>query len=245
MAGIIQDYWVEVWGLPSRFIPTEGGTLDFAGVDRMTYASLPTDGASALYRDGSAREATVPANGRCYRSCEPRYKVDERIYAFAIEFHHAALDHYFISASAADIEALDGGRFNGWKRTGQGSPSAPERSRSLTGPCCRFYIPLDQGNSHFYSASTEECAVVRARFPNFILESLAAFYVEVPDPVTGSCPPDEGSGVYAVPVYRLWNQRSDSNHRYTSSASIRDEMLRRGYVSEGVFMCFWTSVWDY
>lgn len=45
-----------------------------------------------------------------------------------------------------------------------------------------------------------------------------------------------------VPVYRLWNQRDDSNHRYATSAAIKDEMLAAGYVSEGygpdgVVMC--------
>ena len=35
-----------------------------------------------------------------------------------IEYYHAALDHYFISASATDISALDSGMFIGWSRTG-------------------------------------------------------------------------------------------------------------------------------
>ncbi len=36
-----------------------------------------------------------------------------------------------------------------------------------------------------------------------------------------------------MPVYRLWNRRADSNHRYTASLAIRNEMAARGYVAEG------------
>jgi hypothetical protein len=36
-----------------------------------------------------------------------------------------------------------------------------------------------------------------------------------------------------VPVYRVWNQRFDSNHRYTTSTAIRDQMVARGGVAEG------------
>jgi hypothetical protein len=38
--------------------------------------------------------------------------------ARAIEYYDAALDHYFITANAAQIDALDSGRFPGWQRTG-------------------------------------------------------------------------------------------------------------------------------
>ena len=37
-----------------------------------------------------------------------------------------------------------------------------------------------------------------------------------------------------VPVYRLWNGRRDSNHRYTTSRATRDLMVSRGYIAEGV-----------
>lgn len=52
--------------LPSaRFLPTENGTIDFAGTDQLTYVYLPSDGLTGLYRDGSMRRATVPGNGQC------------------------------------------------------------------------------------------------------------------------------------------------------------------------------------
>jgi hypothetical protein len=39
--------------------------------------------------------------------------------AAAIEYYHAAFDHYFISASADEIGKLDAGAFAGWVRTGR------------------------------------------------------------------------------------------------------------------------------
>ena len=42
--------------VPDGFLSTSGGTVNYAGVDQMTYASLPTDGTTALNRSG----ATMP-----------------------------------------------------------------------------------------------------------------------------------------------------------------------------------------
>jgi serralysin len=70
----LQPYFPEFVRLPRRFVSVEAGTLDFAGIDRISYAALPTDGNRALYRDGKVRSASLPANGRCFSyPCEPRY----------------------------------------------------------------------------------------------------------------------------------------------------------------------------
>ena len=39
--------------MPNGFLPPDGGTVNFAGVDLVTFASLPTDGASAIDRNGA------------------------------------------------------------------------------------------------------------------------------------------------------------------------------------------------
>ena len=39
---------------------------------------------------------------------------------YAIEYYHAAFDHYFITRIPEEIDALDTGRFTGWTRTGRG-----------------------------------------------------------------------------------------------------------------------------
>src|SRR5581483_9948999 len=69
----------------------------------------------------------------------------------AIEYYHAALDHYFVSAAPSDINALDAGVLTGWRRTGTsfGAYTAAAPGRAAV---CRFYIPPALGDSHFISA---------------------------------------------------------------------------------------------
>jgi hypothetical protein len=42
--------------VPNGFLPTNGGTLNYAGVDSVTFASLPTDGVTAIDRNGVMRQ---------------------------------------------------------------------------------------------------------------------------------------------------------------------------------------------
>jgi hypothetical protein len=35
------------YAIPDRFLPTDGGTIDFIGVDQVSYANLPIDGVSS------------------------------------------------------------------------------------------------------------------------------------------------------------------------------------------------------
>jgi len=142
-----------------------------------------------------------------------------------VEYYHAALDHYFVTADAAEIGALDGGTHAGWQRTGQ-TMGAYLGSAPGFNAVCRFYMPPSFGDSHFYSASPAECSDVRVRFPGFVYESPDVFAVALPD-AGGTCPAS------TVAVYRLWNGRVDSNHRYTADPAIRDAMRAKGYVPEG------------
>ena len=48
----------------------------------------------------------------------------------------------------------------------------------------------------------------------------------LPD-ATGACP------IGTVPVFRLWNQRFDSNHRYTTNGTTVAQMKAKNYVLEG------------
>lgn len=152
-----------------------------------------------------------------------------------VEFYNAAQDHYFISASPAEIADLDSGVHAGWARTGL-SFMAYASATGGTSAVCRFYIPPALGDSHFYSASPAECAQVLAAYPTFQYESSAVFHIAVPDVVTGACP------AATVAVYRLWDARVDTNHRYTISAQVKAQMQAAGWVAEGygpaqVIMC--------
>ena len=81
----------------------------------------------------------------------------------AVEFYHAVLDHYFISADSKEINDLDTGVHKGWTRTGyRFSVIKGGSSYAGTSPVCRFYSPtLD---THFYSAKKSECDEVKDKF---------------------------------------------------------------------------------
>ena len=154
----------------------------------------------------------------------------------AIEFYNASLDHYFMSMNPQEVGDLDLGVYSGWTRTQlsfltYGSFASAAGTAAV--PVCRFYIPPEHGNSHFFSADPVECAIVRIKiatdsnFSGYVEETTSAFYIGLPDKVTGTCPAN------ATPVYRLWNQGSASNHRYTSSVVVKNQMIAKGWVAEG------------
>jgi hypothetical protein len=148
-----------------------------------------------------------------------------------IEYYHSGLDHYFITNDANEIRVLDSGGHQGWARTGHTfqvfDVGDPRLANSL--PVCRFYgNPLRGLDSHFFSATPQECAEVKVRFPDaWLLESDEVFRVHGVNPVNAACPASTRA------VYRLYNQRADVNHRYTTDASVVDAMLARGYLLEG------------
>jgi len=143
-----------------------------------------------------------------------------------VEFYNASQDHYFITASAQEIADIDGGVHPGWRRTGASFDASATPRVDLV-PVCRFYIPSALGDSHFFSASPDECRDTQARFPAFTVETQAAFYVGLPDAATGAC------SVTSIPLYRLWNGRKDSNHRYTTDRSLWQRMKMAGWIAEG------------
>jgi hypothetical protein len=149
----------------------------------------------------------------------------------AVEFFHAVLGHYFVTANAAEIAALDSGQFAGWARTGETFPvfASAGDTEDVTTPVCRYYGRPEKGlDSHFYSASPDECAEVETMFgDSWILETPQAFFVYAADPASGTCPNA------TAPVYRLYNGRADANHRYTTSTSIRAQMIAQGWIAEG------------
>lgn len=142
-----------------------------------------------------------------------------------VEFYRAASDHYFITIAPDEIAALDTGLFAGWARTGL-TFKAHAVSQNGYSPICRFYLP-PPADSHFYSASPAECAAVQQENPTFILESTAVMHLAVPNPLSGICPAG------TTPIYRVWNHRPDTNHRYTTDIVVRNSMVAKGYIAEG------------
>ncbi len=154
--------------------------------------------------------------------------------AVAVEYYHAAFDHYFVTAIADEIAKLDDGTFAGWARTGRSFKVFTIAGTGLS-PVCRFFsTAFAPKSSHFYTASPSECTAVKAN-ADWQFEA-EVFYVGVPA-ADGSC----ASGT--VPVYRLYNngQGAAPNHRFTTELQVRQEMLDRKWVPEGqgigVTMC--------
>ena len=156
----------------------------------------------------------------------------------AVEFYNAALDHYFVSANPDEIADLDRGVHPGWSRSGLSfKVHAAGKSGGRGAAVCRFYgVPSAGIDSHFYSANQAECEALPTSFGGaWRQESIDVFEVRLPDLRTGAC--DSGF----TPVFRLWNQRSDSNHRFTTDFDVARAMRDRGYFWEGygggVAMC--------
>jgi hypothetical protein len=151
-----------------------------------------------------------------------------------VEFYNATLDHYFITWIAAEIANLDAGNTpSRWTRTGY-TFKAYTTPQAGTSQVCRFYIPPADGNSHFFGRNPAECAAAAQEHPEFVLED--ANYMQLYVPTAGVCP--AGS----TPIYRLYDNRPDVNHRYTTDRSVRDLMVAKGWIAEGdgadrVVMC--------
>ncbi len=150
-----------------------------------------------------------------------------------IEYYNASLDHYFITWVAAEISDLDTGVHSGWARTGQ-SFSAYTTAQGGTSSVCRYYIPPALGDSHYFGRDATECDATGQKNPSFVLEDPQ--FMQMFLPVVGNCP------VSTTPVYRVFDNRPDANHRYTTDRTLRDQMVARGWLAEGdgqdlVVMC--------
>lgn len=220
------DLWMGDGNVVSmmQWYPTLGGydsdTAEVRAFNLLGYSNAPT---------GTAARA-VTAVLAVPKAAPPPTNVA------VVEFYHAALDHYFITGIQKEISDLDTGVHTGWARTGQTFKAYGIGSTGRAGrrPVCRVYgLPPDI-DSHFYSARLDECTRTMVNFGDAWLrpgtwgfEASEVFQMDLPDPVTGACPPN------GVPIYRVFNQRKDANHRYTTSIAIRDQMVARGGIAEG------------
>ena len=162
--------------------------------------------------------------------------VDGKDRVVVVEYYNASLDHYFITASADEINKLDTGFFKGWVRTGFRFLAYAGQSVGAN-PVCRFYMRPEVGDSHFYSGDPFECVETQRKYANaWIYESPSVFFIPLPNASTGACP------VGTRPIWRFFNTIA-TNHRYTAEVAVRDALRRTaGWVAEGygpdqVIMC--------
>jgi len=148
--------------------------------------------------------------------------------AMAIEYYHAAFDHYFVTAIAGEITKLDNGTFVGWARTGKQFKVYIGAGAGLSGVCRFFSTSFNPKSSHFYTASASECTVVKAN-TDWLFED-TVFFVPSPN-ADGSC------AAGSVPVYRLYNngQGAAPNHRFTVEMAVRNDMIQnKQWIPEGL-----------
>jgi hypothetical protein len=154
--------------------------------------------------------------------------------------------HYYYASNDETRAILDSGRPGKWVRTGKGFKHGGYVS------VCRFYGSVSPGpNSHFYTASDNECSVLKSieakpmpsNKQQFNFEGVA-FYANVPIPSKAAgqratCP------TQSIPLYRAYNaawgpsgkKNYDSNHRFSTSRADIDAVVAKGWNDEGMVMC--------
>jgi hypothetical protein len=144
----------------------------------------------------------------------------------AVEYRYPEWNHYFVTASADEIAKLDAGVFAGWVRTGESFRVLPLDTAGTADVCRFFSVSFAPKSSHFYTPYADECELVKQN-PDWQYEG-QVFAVLLSDD-QGAC------AIGTVPLYRLYNdgQGGAPNHRYTTSMSIRNEMLQQGWIPEG------------
>ena len=142
----------------------------------------------------------------------------------AVEYFNAALGHYFVTASPAEIAAIDGGREGpGWVRTGGQfgvwvhADDAPGLS-----PVCRSYGPAS--SSRLHTPDADDCA--SATGAGIRIYPGIAFYLALSQ--GGACP--AGS----TAVYRSVNGDA-TNHRFTVDYTAWRNTT--GFTPEAAVMC--------
>jgi hypothetical protein len=154
--------------------------------------------------------------------------------ATVIEFYDAAVNHYFLTASAAEAAYIDGGGAGpGWVRTGFSFRAwSVGNAAAGTLPVCRFTGAPNVGpNSHFFTAYANECTIVQTN-PYWVYEGLV-FRSLIP--TAGVCP---GGTLTVVRFY--WPGGGDvtmARHRYVVDPNEAARMRAGGWTEEGPVFC--------
>ena len=221
--------------------PASTVTLDFLGRRRAhdLRDSFPGIGACRVVRQGRlrAREGLACRDGDRARRDRHDHRpqagraaaTDRRKRRRVLQRGARPLFHYrdLSGNHRARLRRVSGlGRAPG-RRSGPTRPAV--RGVPAANPCAvRTEIRRPASDSHFYSANPGECFATLAGFRgSWLLEASEVFEMDVPDTATGACPAG------GVPIYRVWNNRPDSNHRYATTLALRNQMVARGYVAEG------------
>ena len=150
-----------------------------------------------------------------------------------VEYFHAPLNHYFLTADPVEAAALDAGLLGpDWKRTGQSFRGyAGGTSGGGAVDACRFFGTPGLGpSSHFYTGNAAECAAVRT-IALWLDEGIAFRALA---PVAGGCPAS------TQPVIRFFwpgTEVSQSRHRYARDPAVVAAMRAAAWIEEGPVFC--------
>ncbi|TMH61706.1 MAG: hypothetical protein E6H53_01435 [Betaproteobacteria bacterium] len=173
---------------------------------------------SGLLDASLALQSTLPGTGTAPPGTVP-----------VIEYYRADKDHYFLSASPAEVAVVDALFSATWKRTGElfYAWTDPLLAPITAVPVCRFFSGLPLIDSHYFTADATECQFIIAHWPGaWTLELQAAFYVLLPD-AAGACPAG------TLPAYRFFDNRQDASQRHSIDLSVRRAMINRAWVPQG------------
>lgn len=151
-----------------------------------------------------------------------------------IEYYSRDAKRFFITSRANEIMQLDA-MPTSFVRTGMAFAAETALVRNydtIRVPICRFYSPPDAGgsNTHFYGRESD-CTLLK-RFPALRYEG---YDFRAGVPLSGACP-----AALPTPVFRLFNNdgaSNNGNHRYVISETRRAEMIKAGWLDEGVAFC--------
>lgn len=151
-----------------------------------------------------------------------------------VEYYNRALDAYFITGRSNEQATLDG--IADFQRTGMSfSALSASTAPASFSQICRYYVNTAEPftRSHFYGVRETDCALIaNARIAGFANEGFD-FATALPTPTGCS------TGALTT-VYRTFRPAAggkSSNHRYTVSTALRDSMVARGWVNEGIAFC--------
>ena len=102
--------------MPDRFVPTDGGIAELRERRFVQLQRAPRRRRQRAVRRHDSRARSPDPTSRPISPGRSASLPAGTI--TVVEFYNAALDHYFMSPLAPDIDALDTGRFAGWARTG-------------------------------------------------------------------------------------------------------------------------------
>ncbi len=194
---------------PTELITGADGIATFSGTASQTPGTfLYTASLSSISRPTSVAYATF--YNRPAETLLPTVAVVEFVRRLP-----NGMQHFFMTGSTAEVAQLD--RSNDWKRTGEVFMAfARDSGHAGASPVCRFYgLPSAGLDSHFFSASADECSAVAQRFGNaWQLETSDAFEVYLPDRSTGACPAQTRK------LHRAYNNQPDANHRFALTHDI-------------------------